>query len=115
MSGAALPTIGHYSLDSVAGQYTLAAIAVNLAALSSRRPGLALWTVFTTSTIGSPRWTMLHTHLPAAIALSGSGAVIPAARSVARNLSSVASACAGTAMPIMAARLVSVSSNLAMP
>jgi hypothetical protein len=97
----------------VSGQYALSAILVNSAAFSHRSPGLELWIAMTTFTILMLLvFAIVHTDLPAATALPGSSKVIPADPSAARNWSSVLSACAGTARPIMAARPASIRRNL---
>src|SRR5262249_46383124 len=99
-------------VDEIAsGQYALAAIAANLLALSGFSEEFLDVSVLTTSDISVPPLTLSHTHLAAATAAAGSEYVMPAAFSEAMNASSVLSACAGTAMPMMAARLVMVRSN----
>lgn len=58
----------------VSGQYVWAAISVNLAASSHRSRGLELWIAMTTFAILMLlSFAILHTDLPTAIALSGSG------------------------------------------
>ena len=110
--GALLGTLlGALALEIASGQYALAAIAANLLALAGFSEVFLVVSVWTTSDMSVPPLTLSHTHLPAPIAAAGSEKVMPAALSEAMNASSVLSACAGMAMPMMAARLVRVSSS----
>ena len=100
------------SVDT-SGQYALSAILVKSAALSHGSPGLELWIARTIFTILMLLLlAIVHTDLPAAIALAGSSKLIPAGPSAAMNWSSVLSACAGTAKPIVAVTPASIKRNL---
>src|ERR1700739_4334949 len=100
----------------VSGQYALAAIFVKSAAFCHPSPGLALWIAMTTLTILMLLvFAIVHTDLPAATALSWSSKLTPAGPSAARNWSSVLSAYAGPAMPIMAANTARLRRHIILP
>jgi len=110
--GALLGTLlGALALEIASGQYALAAIAANLLALAGFSEVFLVVSVWTTSDMSVPPLTLSHTHLPAPTAASGSEKLMSAALSEAMNESSVLSACAGTAMPIMAAKLARARSS----
>jgi hypothetical protein len=100
----------------VSGQYALAAILVKSAAFWNVSPELEFLIAKTTLTILMLLvFAIVHTDLAAAISLPVSSEVIPAAPAAARNWSSVLSACAGTARPIVAARPASIRRSLIVP
>jgi hypothetical protein len=97
--------------EAASGQYAFSAIDANLLALSGFSEVFLVVSVLTTSDTSVPPLTLSHTHLPAPTAASGSEKLMLAALSEAMNESSVLSACAGVAMPIIAAKLASVRSS----